>query len=83
MIPPQPEPNYRAARRTNAARFVLCPACHGAERGCPHCNFWGTVLRGSPDDRCIHAWTSRVIAHCLHERTCTKCGTTDEVDTSG
>lgn len=78
---------------------VLCPECEGHggwilrrdaygkgvhfKCHCMQCNGWGWVVGGSLDASCVHEFTEKGIGNCLHLWTCTKCGKSMEVDSSG
>lgn len=79
--------------------MVHCPVCkgHGGwnlklkafrdgshfQCACNQCNGWGWVEQSSTDATCIHEFQRVTIGNCLHEETCTKCGETRVVDSSG
>jgi hypothetical protein len=78
---------------------VKCPVCKGYGGSvlqvdaygkgkhfqcfCSQCNGWGWVDANSADATCVHEWDEKNIGNCLHLWTCTKCGQSREVDSSG
>ncbi len=77
-----PDIDYKSARFTDP-RYIACPDCAGRRAGCPHCHFWGTVLKGSPEAACVHRWAHvGTISRCLNSFQCTVCGRIKTVDSS-
>lgn len=80
---PLPEVTWREDRFANP-KYVLCPAKCDPKRGCPNCFFWGTVLKDSPEAKCVHDYhIAGAITQTLRIYKCVKCGHTTDIDSSG
>lgn len=86
---------YQLTPDEAAAKIVACPVCDGfggwtmtkppyGRLFCVQCVGWGWVDRDGPDHTCPeHVWETKTVGKCLHRWTCTLCGYSRLVDSSG